>query len=66
MKPLLNQNAEYELCFGNPFYIKDATNGYNIRSSGFKVSGVSNTLYLGDIPNPDLKTGSILLFKLNL
>ena len=39
--------------------------GYNIRSSGFKVSGVSNTLYLGDIPNPDLKTGSILLFKLN-
>ena len=39
--------------------------GYNIRSSGFKVSGLSDTLYLGDIPNADLKTGSLLFFKLN-
>ena len=39
--------------------------GYNIRSSGFKVSGLSDTLYLGDTPNADLKTGSLLFFKLN-
>jgi hypothetical protein len=39
--------------------------GYNIRSSGFKVSGLSSTLYLGDTPNSDLKTGSLLFFKLN-
>ena len=70
----LGNFAEYEICYGNRFYLKNHGKppvmdnqviGYNIRSSGFKVSGVSNTLYLGDIPNPDLKTGSILLFKLN-
>ena len=26
---------------------------------------MSDTLYLGDVPNADLKTGSLLLFKLN-
>ena len=70
----LGNFAEYEICYGNRFYIKNHGKppvmdnmviGYNIRSSGFKVSGVSNTVYLGDIPNPDLKTGSVLLFKLN-
>ena len=39
--------------------------GYNIRSSGFKVSGISDTVYLGDEPNSDLETGQLLLFKLN-
>ena len=70
----LGQFGEYEVCFGNRFYIRNPGKppvmnnqiiGYNIRSSGFKVSGVSDTLYLGDVPHPDLKTGSILLFKLN-
>ena len=63
MKPLLNQNAEYELCFGNPFYIKDATNGYNIRSSGFNIFGVAETVYLADQPTSD-KEGTLFLFKL--
>jgi len=70
----LGQFGEYEICFGNRFYIRNPGKppvmnneviGYNIRSSGFKVSGMSDTLYLGDIPNSDLKTGSLLLFKLN-
>ena len=70
----LGQFGEYEICFGNRFYIRNPGKppvmnnqviGYNIRSSGFKVSGVSDTLYLGDVPNADLKTGSLLLFKLN-
>ena len=39
--------------------------GYNIKSSGFKVSGIADTLYLGDSPNQGLKTGTIFLFKLN-
>ena len=57
--------AEYELCFKNSFHVSN-TNGFNIKSSGFTVSGISNTVYLGDIPNADLKTGTIFLFYLNL
>jgi hypothetical protein len=64
LKPSLNQFADYEICFGNAFHIKN-TNGYNIKSSGFKISGVSDTLYLSDIPNQDGVTGSIFFFKLN-
>ncbi len=63
MMPLLNQNAEYELCFGNPFHIKN-NNGYNIRSSGFYVSGMADPVYLSDIPNEDGLTGILFLFKL--
>ena len=40
------------------------TNGYNIKSSGFFVSGISDCVYFGDIPNSDMKTGSVFLFKL--
>ena len=63
MKPALNQNAEYELCFGNPFYIKD-NDGYNIKSSGFNIFGIADTVYMSDLPNSDGKTGTIFLFKL--
>ena len=63
MKPLLNQAAEYELCFGNPFYIKNM-NGYNIQSSGFNIFGQSDTLYLGDKPGADKRTGSLFFFRL--
>ena len=69
---VLNAFAEYEICFGNRFYIKNHGHGthggeigFNIKSSGFKVSGISDTVYLGDSPNQDLKTGRIFLFKLN-
>lgn len=73
MVPVLNTFAEYEICFGNRFYVKNqgdsATRdgtvvGYNIRSSGFRVSGISDTVYLGDIAVGDLTRGSIVLFKL--
>jgi len=63
MKPILNQNTEYELCFGNPFYIKNS-DGYNIKSSGFNIFGRSNTVYLSDIPNANKKTGNLFLFEL--
>ena len=59
----LNQFAEYELCFGNHLFVKSL--GYNIKSSGFVVSGISGTVYLGDKPNADLKKGSVFLFRLN-
>ena len=57
--------AEYELCFKNSFHVTNS-NGFNIKSSGFIVSGISNTVYLGDLPNADLKTGSLFLFYLNI
>ena len=63
LKPALNQNAEYELCFGNSFYIKN-NNGYNIKSSGFNVSGIAETVYLSDLPNEEGTIGNLFLFTL--
>jgi len=51
LKALLNQFAQYELCFGNRFYINPA--GFNIKSTGFKVSGSNETAFLTDVPNKD-------------
>jgi len=59
----LGQFAEYEICFGNQFHVK-TLNGYNIKSSGFNVIGFADTLYLGDLPNSDGKTGTVFFFKL--
>jgi len=64
LKVSTNSFAEYEICFKNQFHIKN-TNGYNIKSSGFKVSGISKTVYFGDIPDSNLKKGTIFLFYLN-
>jgi len=70
----LNQFAEYELCYGNRFYIKNHGHsavfsgnllGYNIRTSGFTVSGISGTVYLGDKPDCTLRKGTLFFFKLN-
>jgi len=62
LKALINTFANYEICFGNPFHIKDSK-GYNIKSSGFKVSGIADTVYLTDIPT-DGYTGTLVLFTL--
>lgn len=43
--------AQYELCFGNQFSIDPA--GGNIKTTGFTVFGVSQTVYLTDFPNKD-------------
>ena len=72
MQVVLNAFAEYEICFGNRFFIKNHGHGthggeigLNIKSSGFKVAGISDTLYLGDTPDQSLKNGTLFLFKLN-
>jgi hypothetical protein len=49
LKVLVNQLAQYELCFGNRFHINPA--GYNIKSSGFYVENQSGLVYLTDVPN---------------
>ena len=51
MKALLNQFAQYELCFGNRFYINPA--GFNIKSTGFTIQGSTQISYLTDVPNKD-------------
>jgi len=70
----LNTFTEYEICFGNQFNVKNHGHaavfngtlvGYNIKSSGFSVSGISGTVYLGDRPSGNLKQGTLFLFKLN-
>lgn len=64
LRAALNQFAGYEICFGNEFFV-ESQDGYNIRSSGFNVTGVSETVYLADIPDNNLKRGKLILFKLS-
>ena len=56
LKALLNQFAQYELCFGNRFYINPA--GYNVKSTGFTINGFSQVAYLTDVPNKNT-TGNL-------
>ena len=52
LKALLNQFAQYELCFGNRFNINPA--GYNIKSTGFTIEGFTDTAYITDVPNKNI------------
>jgi hypothetical protein len=61
----LNKFADYEICYGNEFHIKNM-NGYNIKSSGFRVAGINDTLYMSDLPDSNGLTGSIFFFRLPL
>ena len=72
LKASLNAFAEYEICFGNRFHIANHGHGtyngkigYNIKSSGFQVSGVAGTVYLADTADQSLKTGTVNLMRLN-
>ena len=49
MKCLLNQSAQYELCYGNTF--KKNAGGFNIKSTGFTLADQTGTLYFTDVPN---------------
>ena len=55
LKALLNQFAQYELCFGNKFNINPA--GYNIKSTGFTISGFTEVAYITDVPNKNASGG---------
>ena len=56
--------AEYAIDFGNEFHIK-SMNGFNIRSSAFRVLNVNTDVYLFDVPNTGGKRGQIGLFTLS-
>ena len=49
LKALLNQFAQYELCYGNKFNINPA--GFNIKSTGFTINGFNDIVYITDVPN---------------
>ncbi len=49
LRALTNQFAQYELCFGNSFHIN--SEGSNIKSTGFTIQGITDTVYITDIPN---------------
>ena len=64
VQAVLNQFVEYSLTFGNRIHVKSEL-GFNIKTSGFSVSGISGTVYMSDAPNANLTTGTIFMFKLN-
>jgi len=63
LKPLYNQLATYEICYGNIFHAD--LEGFNIRSSAFKIEGVDGNVYLTDFPNSDQLTGTIRFFVID-
>tara|TARA_B100000131_G_scaffold254900_1_gene249328 strand:- start:7523 stop:9397 length:1875 start_codon:yes stop_codon:yes gene_type:complete len=60
MVPAYNQLATYELCYANQFHAD--LEGFNIRSSAFKIDGVDGDVFMTDLPNSDMKTGVIKFF----
>ena len=63
LSALINQYAQYELCFGNEFNVK--TEGYNIKSTKFRIEGENSEVFITDTPNADKKTGIISVVKLD-
>lgn len=64
LRIVANSFATYSIGFGNQFHISDL-NGFNIKSTSFRISGIQEDLYLSDIPNTDRETGIIFFFSLS-
>ena len=61
--PLYNELATYEICYSNQFHAD--LEGFNVKSTGFKLNGVSGDVYMTDFPYSDQKTGVIKFFTLS-
>ena len=61
--PSYNTLATYEVCYGNKFHAD--LEGFNVRSSAFKIDGVEGDLYLTDFPNNDQLTGVVKFFTID-
>jgi len=60
---ILNQPTQYLICFENRF---NASNkNYNVRTTGFRINGDNDIVYISDAPNVDLTKGSLFLFSLD-
>ena len=62
MVPEYNKLANYEICYGNQFHAD--MEGFNVRSSAFKLEGVAGNVYLTDLPYSDGKTGTVKFFTI--
>ena len=62
LTPAFGQLANYELCYSNQFHAD--LEGFNIRSSSFKIEGVDGDIFLTDLPNSDGLTGVVRFFTL--
>jgi hypothetical protein len=49
LNALINTPTQYELCYGNEFHINEG--GFNIKSTGFTISGSTDLFYFTDVPN---------------
>jgi hypothetical protein len=61
LRVVLNTFAEYQIGFGNEFHIK-SMDGFNIKTSAFRISDIQENVYLSDIPDTNRETGSLFLF----
>ena len=48
LKVLINQSAQYELCYGNKFHKNPE--GFNIKSTGFSLTGKTGKFFFTDTP----------------
>ena len=48
LKVLVNQSAQYELCYGNKFHKNPE--GFNIKSTGFSLTGKTGKFFFTDTP----------------
>lgn len=62
LRVALNALVEYQIGFGNSFYIKKMS-GYNIKTSAFRVDGIGTDVYISDLPNSNRETGELFLFS---
>ena len=63
LRVVLNTFAEYQIGFGNAIYPQNEE-GYNIKTTSFRISTLPQEVYIGDVPDPDKRTGSLFLFTL--
>jgi len=59
----LNVFSQYEICFDNTFHRNEAS--YNIKSTGFNVSGASGTVYFSDQHIAGTDKGNLFLFQID-
>ena len=61
--PLYNELATYEICYSNQFHAD--LEGFNVKSTAFKINGVNGDVYMTDFPYSNQRTGVIKFFTLS-
>jgi len=60
----ISEVAEYAIDFGNEFHVK-SMNGFNLRSSAFRVLNINTDVYLYDVPDLTGEKGQMGIFSLD-